>query len=219
MVCATARWQFLWRPPPASSQEPRYSEQRRGQSLYKEVRYTNGYTGQFSEPVLSSNMNTYISMHLMFYLLFAGMAMTIIIIEWIGHRYFGVSKNSIFYNEVPKVGSAVFVIFVSIALIKNVILFLVLFQHLIYQFYNVAGPFTVIFAGIVEVFFQSFVFANLGEASTTLTAVSIFSLALSHWLMMPLAILHPLIPHRTKASTTTSSTQSPMEEILQRSAA
>ena len=131
MVCATARWQFLWRPPPASSQEPRYSEQRRGQSHFKEVRYTNGYTGQFSEPVLS-NMNTYISMHriLMFYLLFAGMAMTIIIIEWIGHRYFGVSKNSIFYNEVPKVGSAVFVIFVSIALIKNVILFLVLFQHL-----------------------------------------------------------------------------------------
>ena len=88
-----------------------------GESLFKDIRYVEPYVGQHTEPLISST-NMYILMHLQYYLLFAGMCTTIIIIEWIGHRFFfSADKSSVMYNEIPAVCSAVFVIFVATALL------------------------------------------------------------------------------------------------------
>eukprot|EP00967_Tisochrysis_lutea_P031540 scaffold37189_cov31-Tisochrysis_lutea.AAC.7 len=55
-------------------------------------------------------------------------------------------------------------------------------------FRSASGVVVLAFIGIVELFFQWFVISNLGEAGTSLVAISVLSLAMSHWLMMPLAV-------------------------------
>ena len=62
-------------------------------------------------------MNSYVVQHLMFYLNQAGMCLTIIIVEWIGHRFlFAAAPDSLMFHEFPAIGNAVFVIFVGVTL-------------------------------------------------------------------------------------------------------
>jgi hypothetical protein len=69
----------------------------------------------------------------------------------------------------------------------NTILFCVLVQHLLHQLWGSLPITCTIMLAIVEVFFQWFIISSIGEAGTTVTTISVLSLMLSHWLMMPLA--------------------------------
>jgi hypothetical protein len=233
-----------------------------------------------SEEVLTG-MNSYMLQHLTFYLIVCGVCITVMITEWIGHRLlFSADPNSIVFNELPAIGSAVFVVFVAAALMTppssfslllfvlgvtklgfpeilmqcwtafnvsirvtnkqttpqstfafitnylgavglmlhhfmmvtifagsmthvlsygdsvsynfnmNMILFLVLFQHLLHQLLGSFGLAATLLIGTIEFFFQWYIVSALGEAPTTITAVAVFSLALSHWLMTPLFIFN-----------------------------
>lgn len=70
----------------------------------------------------------------------------------------------------------------------NTILFCVLLQHLLHQLWGSLPVTCTIMIGVVEVFFQWFIVSAIGESGTTITTISVLSLLLSHWLMMPLAV-------------------------------
>lgn len=70
----------------------------------------------------------------------------------------------------------------------NTILFCVLLQHLLHQLWGSLPVTCTIMIGVVEVFFQWFIVSAIGESGTTITTISVLSLLMSHWLMMPLAV-------------------------------
>jgi hypothetical protein len=86
--------------------------------------------------------------------------------------------------------------YVSYQFNMNMILFLVLIQHLLHQLCGFFGLAATLLIGIVEFIFQWYVISAIGEAPTTITAVAVFSLALSHWLMAPLFIFLGTPHHR-----------------------
>jgi hypothetical protein len=78
---------------------------------------------------------------------------------------------------------------VSYGFNMNMVLFLVLVQHLIHQLWDGISLIATLLSGIVEVIFQWYIISAMGEGPTTLANVAVLSLALSHWLMAPLFIL------------------------------
>ena len=83
----------------------------------------------------------------------------------------------------------------SFSFTLQMILFLVLAQHVVHQlFSNGIFPFSdqlgLILLIVIEVSFQWYCYSNLRSSPTTLTTVAVFSLALSHVLMAPEMFLH-----------------------------
>jgi hypothetical protein len=291
LLCAAGRVPFLWRAPPPISDEPRMTEQWFGETLFKDTAVGDDYAGRFTEEIWTG-MNSYMSQHLMYYLLLGGLCMTVLITEWIGHRIlFSADEDSLMFNELPAIGSAVFVVFVAASLMTppssfsllmfvlgvtklgfpeiliqawkafgvniratddpvedrswpfficnfmgavglmlhhfmmiavfagsmahvlnfgdpvayrfnlNVILFFVLSQHFLHQIFGHHQTASAVLIAIVEVFFQWYVVSGLSEAPTTLITVSAFSLALSHWLMAPLFVIHGTPSHNGEHET------------------
>jgi len=112
LVTITAEPALLWRRPPLESLEPRVIEQLEPHDLFKDHQYSGDYLGKYTEPVFGYT-NKYILGHLLFYMLLSGTLMSIIVIEWVGHRFYGSLAGTALAVELPKVGHILFVVFVS----------------------------------------------------------------------------------------------------------
>jgi hypothetical protein len=78
------------------------------------------------------------------------------------------------------------------------VLYLVLVQHVIFQLV-LSVPIRCALLGVVEIIFQWFAMANIGETNINILSTSILTLCISHWMMFPIILiklldtLHPSV--------------------------
>ena len=117
MIALTAQPAYLWRPPPPESLAlPRFNEIH-SDSPDRQTSFSMAdYNEQNSEHILSG-LNNYQLQHLVYYIMLVGTFITIMALEWIGFRMHSSATSHWIKAELSLLGDAIFVTFVTGALI------------------------------------------------------------------------------------------------------
>ena len=116
MIALTAQPGYLWRPPPPEALLPRFNEIH-SDSPDRQTSFSMAdYNEQNSEHILSG-LNSYQLQHLLYYVMLVGTFITIMTLEWIGFRMHSSATSHWIKSELSLLGDAIFVTFVTGALI------------------------------------------------------------------------------------------------------
>ena len=114
LIVTFARPSFLWRPWPAESIAPRFSETHHSSTTRKARYWYADYAGENTEPLLS-HLNLYQDRHLLFYLFFTATVCLVLALEWLGARFHARCSGWLSF-DMSHLGHAGFTAFVFVSL-------------------------------------------------------------------------------------------------------